>query len=37
MAAAMGMCKDKSVNFVNVSARARAVSLPPLVEGLCLP
>lgn len=37
VAAALGMRKDKSVNFVNVSARARAVSLPPLVEGLCLP
>lgn len=36
VAAALGMRKDKNVNFVNVSARARAVSLPPLVEGLCL-
>lgn len=37
MAAALGMHKDKNVNFVNVSARARAVSLPVLVESLCLP
>lgn len=37
VAAALGMRKDKSVNSVNVSARAGAVSLPPLVEGLCLP
>lgn len=37
MVAALGMRKDKSVNFVNGSTRAKAVSLPPLVEGLCLP
>lgn len=30
------MCKDKSVSFINSSARAGAVSIPSLVEGLYL-